>query len=58
LAKLIWYKRGGEVSSLQWRDALGIWEVQHDSLDLPYLQSWAARLGLTNLLDLLVSEKP
>lgn len=51
LAKLEWYRMGGEVSDRQWRDILGIMKVQIDSLDLPYLRKWAGNLGVIDLLE-------
>jgi hypothetical protein len=48
LAKLDWYRQGGRVSDRQWRDVLGVLKVQTQSVDLPYLREWAARLGLTD----------
>ena len=51
LAKLKWYRIGGEVSDLQWRDVLGILKMQAGSLYEAYLHRWAAEEGLQDLLD-------
>lgn len=51
LAKLEWYRMGGEMSERQWRDILGIMKIQTESLDLPYLRKWAFNLGVTDLLE-------
>jgi len=50
LAKLEWYRQGGEVSDRQWRDILGVLKVQAGRLDLDYLQKWAVELGVADLL--------
>lgn len=50
LAKLDWYRQGGEVSELQWRDVVGILKVQSGRLDMKYLDHWARELGVLNLL--------
>jgi hypothetical protein len=50
LAKLDWYRGGGEVSERQWHDVLGILQVQRGSLELGYLRSMAASLGVSDLL--------
>lgn len=50
LAKLEWYRTGGEVSERQWSDVLGVMKVQAQALDFDYLEHWAAQLGLTELL--------
>ena len=51
LAKLEWYRMGKEVSELQWRDVKGIIGTQASELDNEYLNRWAERLGLLELLD-------
>jgi hypothetical protein len=51
LAKLEWYRLGGETSERQWRDVLGVLKVQGDRLDLAYLRQWAAELKVTDLLE-------
>ncbi len=50
LQKLIWYRKGGEVSDRQWRDVSGILKVQGDRLDWDYLNHWAESLNLSELL--------
>ncbi|MEO8370845.1 MAG: hypothetical protein ABI806_16800 [Candidatus Solibacter sp.] len=49
LSKLQWYREGGEVSDRQWNDIGGIL-AQDRKLDWEYLNSWAVRLGVTDLL--------
>lgn len=49
LAKLQWYQSGGEVSEKQWGDITGIL-VTNRKLDFPYLEFWAAKLGISHLL--------
>jgi hypothetical protein len=51
LAKLEWYRMGGEISDRQWRDVLGMLEVQQERLDSEYLRRWAKELGVHDLLD-------
>jgi hypothetical protein len=50
LAKLIWYRKGNEVSD-QRRDVRGVIEAKSGTLDLEYLRHWAAELGVPDLLD-------
>ena len=50
LAKLVWFRKGGEVSDRQWQDIVNVLRIQGDRLDLSYLREWAARLGVTDLL--------
>ncbi len=50
LAKLEWYRMGGEVSERQWRDILGILRTQSGRLDVAYMRQWAAALNVSDLL--------
>ena len=50
LAKLEWFQAGGETSERQWRDILGVLDIQSDRLDYEYLQNWAQKLGMQELL--------
>ena len=56
LAKLEWYRMGGEVSDRQWRDILGVLKVQAGQLDLHYLNMWAANLTVADLLQKALKE--
>jgi hypothetical protein len=56
LAKLEWYRMGGEASDRQWRDVLGVLTLQGDRLDLDYLRRMAATLGVSDLLERAVKE--
>ncbi|MDP3505816.1 MAG: hypothetical protein Q8S33_36065 [Myxococcales bacterium] len=51
LAKLRWYRQGGEVSDRQWADILGVLQVQVGRLDLTYMRRWAATIGVADLLE-------
>jgi hypothetical protein len=51
LQKLEWYRKGQGVSERQWRDAVGVIEVQGDRFDRQYALLWAERLALRDLLD-------
>lgn len=55
LAKLAWYRLGGETSERQWNDLQGIWQMQQSNLDHSYLQSWAQKMNTTDLLERLAS---
>ncbi|MCL6478933.1 MAG: hypothetical protein K6T65_11030 [Peptococcaceae bacterium] len=55
LAKLRWAKLSGG-SEKQFTDALRVYEVQFSNLDLDYLQDWAAKLGVTSLLERIKKE--
>ena len=50
LRKLRWYRDGGEISERQWLDIQGVLKVQAAALDRDYLRTWAAPLGVADLL--------
>ena len=50
LRKLQWYRTGGEVSDRQWRDVLGVMVANRGGLDQRYLDTWAKRLQVEDLL--------
>ncbi|HVF66139.1 MAG TPA: hypothetical protein VM914_00645 [Pyrinomonadaceae bacterium] len=56
LAKLLWYRSGGEVSRTQWSDVLGVAGTQGSGLDVEYLREWAGRLEVSDLLERLLEE--
>jgi hypothetical protein len=49
LAKLRWYKAGGETSERQWTDILKV-IIATPKMDWAYVESWAPRLGVEPLL--------
>ena len=56
LSKLVWFRKGGEVSERQWADARGVVEVRKDRLDTAYLRGWSVKLGVHDLLERLLVE--
>jgi hypothetical protein len=50
LAKLRWYRQGGEQSEVQRRDIRGLIALNRAELDLEYLGHWAAILGVGDLV--------
>jgi hypothetical protein len=44
-----WYRSGDETSDRQWRDALGVIEVQGQRLDRAYLRPMAVELGVSQM---------
>jgi hypothetical protein len=51
IAKLEWFRMGGELSERQWRDVLGILKVREGLVDLDYLRKWAGELNVIDLLE-------
>ena len=56
LAKLEWYRLGGETSERQWRDTLGMLKIQEHRMDIAYLRQWAAVLGISDLMEKALAE--
>lgn len=50
LAKLEWYRLGGQVSDRQWRDIIGILKTQRETLDREYMERMAQQLNVADLL--------
>jgi hypothetical protein len=51
LAKLEWFRRGGETSQRQWGDVLGVLRASGPELDPAYLQTGASELAVSDLLE-------
>jgi hypothetical protein len=51
LAKLEWFRAGGEVSERQWTDILGVLRASGGQVDSSYLRKWAVALGVADLLE-------
>jgi len=51
LNKLEWYRLGGQVSDRQWNDVIGLIKVRSGLLDKGYMEQWAEKLKVTDLLD-------
>lgn len=50
LQKLHWYQISGGVSERQWNDVQGVLKVRRQQLDFDYLEEWAPRIGVEELL--------
>ena len=50
IAKLEWYRAGGELSERQWGDILGVLRVNSTQLDFGTMQASANELGVTDLM--------
>ncbi len=56
LAKLNWYRIGGETSERQWNDVTAIFQISAGNLDLDYLRQWGKELNVSDLLEKAISE--
>jgi hypothetical protein len=56
LAKLEWYRKGGEVSERQWTDVRGVLQAGGETLEMSYLRRGAGELGIEDLLDRAIEE--
>ena len=56
LAKLEWYRLGGEVSEVQWQDIQSIIQQRIKQLDVKYLDEAANKMQLTDLLNRILNE--
>ena len=56
VAKLRWFRAGGEVSSVQWNDIRGICQVNRKYLDWSYIRDWPVKLCVTELLEKVLQE--
>ena len=50
LAKLEWFRLGGETSDRQWRDIKGVLKINCFDIDIAYLEYWAKELRVDDLL--------
>jgi hypothetical protein len=58
IAKLRWYRLGGEVSDRQWTDIIGVLRAQRGRLDLDYVRRWCRDLELEPLFDRALAQVP
>jgi hypothetical protein len=56
VAKLRWYRMGGEVSDRQWRDLEGVVRAQAGRLDLDYVRKWSVHFRVEDLLERLLGK--
>lgn len=56
LAKLFWFRSGGEASDVQWRDIQGIARNCGNTLDRRYMHAGGVKLGVSDLLDKVLKE--
>jgi hypothetical protein len=51
LAKIEWFRAGGETSERQWSDIVGVLKAMGGQADVAYLRKWAAALDVRDVLD-------
>jgi hypothetical protein len=51
IAKLEWFRAGGEQSERQWSDIVGVLRTAANALDHAYLARWADAVGVRDLLE-------
>jgi hypothetical protein len=56
LAKLEWFRAGGEASDRQWTDVVGVLKTGGRALDRAHLARWAPLIGVEDLLERAVRE--
>lgn len=56
LAKLEWFRAGGETSDRQWRDILGVLKLQCFDIDFEYMEKWAREINVSDLLERALDE--
>ena len=56
LAKLEWFRAGGEVSDRQWSDIVGVLKLMGPRIDKEYLGRWATALRVRDLMDRALAE--
>lgn len=56
LAKLAWFRLGGEQSERQWCDVEGVLRVQGGRLDFDYMAEMAQELEVHELLERLLNQ--
>ena len=56
LAKLEWFRAGGETSERQWSDVVGVLKTSGPRVSYDYLRRWGEQLGVRDLLDRALEE--
>lgn len=56
LAKLEWFRAGGDVSDRQWSDVVNVVRVRGSNFDWAYTETWCDALGVADLVERLKHE--